>query len=99
MPKLHIAVLMGGWSSERPVSLMSGGIDSVCLLRSNHLIFPEGHPDRIRAVLSIAQRAQPVAGKMLMRKIPSTGESLPVIGVGTAAYNQERAKVRRAREA
>ena len=23
--KLHIAVLMGGWSSERPVSLMSGG--------------------------------------------------------------------------
>lgn len=24
MPKLHIAVLMGGWSNERPVSLMSG---------------------------------------------------------------------------
>ena len=24
LPKLHIAVLMGGWSSERPVSLMSG---------------------------------------------------------------------------
>lgn len=24
MPKLHVAVLMGGWSSERPVSLMSG---------------------------------------------------------------------------
>lgn len=24
VPKLHIAVLMGGWSSERPVSLMSG---------------------------------------------------------------------------
>ncbi len=24
IPKLHIAVLMGGWSSERPVSLMSG---------------------------------------------------------------------------
>ena len=23
-PSLHIAVLMGGWSSERPVSLMSG---------------------------------------------------------------------------
>lgn len=23
-PKLHVAVLMGGWSSERPVSLMSG---------------------------------------------------------------------------
>lgn len=28
--------------------------------------------------------AQPVAGKMLTRKIPSTGESLPVIGVGTS---------------
>lgn len=24
LPKLHIAVLMGGWSNERPVSLMSG---------------------------------------------------------------------------
>jgi len=24
LPKLHIAVLMGGWASERPVSLMSG---------------------------------------------------------------------------
>ncbi len=24
LPKLHIAVLMGGWSSERPVSLLSG---------------------------------------------------------------------------
>ena len=24
LPKLHIAVLMGGWSAERPVSLMSG---------------------------------------------------------------------------
>ena len=24
LPKLHVVVLMGGWSSERPVSLMSG---------------------------------------------------------------------------
>ena len=24
LPKLHVAVLMGGWSTERPVSLMSG---------------------------------------------------------------------------
>ena len=24
LPKLHIAVLMGGWANERPVSLMSG---------------------------------------------------------------------------
>ncbi|MBA3054706.1 MAG: D-alanine--D-alanine ligase [Sphingomonadales bacterium] len=24
LPKLHVAVLLGGWSSERPVSLMSG---------------------------------------------------------------------------
>lgn len=24
LPRLHVAVLMGGWSSERPVSLMSG---------------------------------------------------------------------------
>lgn len=25
LPKLHVAVLMGGWANERPVSLMSGG--------------------------------------------------------------------------
>jgi D-alanine-D-alanine ligase len=24
LPKLHVAVLMGGWSNEREVSLMSG---------------------------------------------------------------------------
>ena len=24
LPRLHIAVLMGGWANERPVSLMSG---------------------------------------------------------------------------
>ena len=24
LPKLHVAVLMGGWANERPVSLMSG---------------------------------------------------------------------------
>ena len=24
LPKVHVAVLMGGWASERPVSLMSG---------------------------------------------------------------------------
>jgi hypothetical protein len=41
------------------ISLMSGGIDSLCLLRANHLHFPTGHPNRIKAVVSVAQNAQP----------------------------------------
>ncbi len=36
LPKLHIAVLMGGWSSERPVSLMSGeGVAKALELRGH----------------------------------------------------------------
>jgi len=45
------------------VSLMSGGIDSLCLLRANHLHFPPGHPNRIRSVLSVAQNAKPFASR------------------------------------
>ncbi|MDB5725171.1 MAG: D-alanine--D-alanine ligase [Novosphingobium sp.] len=34
--KLHVAVLMGGWSSERPVSLMSGGGVAAALEARGH---------------------------------------------------------------
>ena len=43
------------------ISLMSGGIDSLCLLRANHLHFPEGHANRIKGTVSVAQSAQPMA--------------------------------------
>ena len=38
LPKLHIAVLMGGWSNERPVSLMSGeGVATALELRGHRV--------------------------------------------------------------
>ncbi|GAA3249384.1 hypothetical protein GCM10020258_03430 [Sphingomonas yabuuchiae] len=35
---LHIAVLMGGWSAERPVSLMSGAGVADALERNGHRV-------------------------------------------------------------
>jgi D-alanine-D-alanine ligase len=38
LPKLHVAVLMGGWSNERPVSLMSGeGVASALEARGHRV--------------------------------------------------------------
>lgn len=38
LPKLHVAVLMGGWSSERPVSLMSGAGVAAALEERGHRV-------------------------------------------------------------
>ena len=38
LPKLHVAVLMGGWSSERPVSLMSGNGVADALEQRGHRV-------------------------------------------------------------
>ncbi len=38
LPKLHIAVLMGGWSNERPVSLMSGECVATALEARGHKV-------------------------------------------------------------
>lgn len=38
LPKLHVAVLMGGWSSERPVSLMSGEGVATALESKGHKV-------------------------------------------------------------
>ncbi|HWQ92488.1 MAG TPA: hypothetical protein VN673_12520 [Clostridia bacterium] len=69
-PKIEAA---GGFKTSLPygkgaLSLMSGGIDSLCLLRANKLFFPAGHANGIRAVLSIAQIAQPVTAKEALQK-------------------------------
>ena len=38
LPKLHVAVLMGGWSNERPVSLMSGeGVAKALESKGHHV--------------------------------------------------------------
>jgi len=38
LPKLHVAVLMGGWSNERPVSLMSGEGVATALAERGHRV-------------------------------------------------------------
>jgi D-alanine-D-alanine ligase len=38
LPKLHVAVLMGGWASERPVSLMSGEGVAKALIERGHRV-------------------------------------------------------------
>lgn len=38
LPKLHVAVLMGGWSNERPVSLMSGEGVATALEERGHRV-------------------------------------------------------------
>lgn len=38
LPKLHIAVLLGGWSNERPVSLMSGAGIATALEERGHRV-------------------------------------------------------------
>jgi D-alanine-D-alanine ligase len=40
LPKLHVAVLMGGWASERPVSLMSGRGVTQALESRGHRVTP-----------------------------------------------------------
>jgi len=40
LPKLHVAVLMGGWASERPVSLMSGRGVTEALESRGHRVTP-----------------------------------------------------------
>jgi hypothetical protein len=45
LPKLSVG--------KGAVSLMSGGIDSLCLLRSNHLNYHVQHPARIKAVIPV----------------------------------------------
>jgi D-alanine-D-alanine ligase len=40
LPKLHVAVLMGGWASERPVSLMSGRGVTEALEARGHRVTP-----------------------------------------------------------
>ena len=43
LPKLHIAVLMGGWANERPVSLMSGEGVAKALEERGHTVSPSSN--------------------------------------------------------
>ena len=56
IPKLHIAVLMGGWSSERPVSLMSGEGVAKALEAKGHRVT---RVDMGRDVATVLAKAAP----------------------------------------
>jgi D-alanine-D-alanine ligase len=55
LPKLHVAVLMGGWASERPVSLMSGRGVTEALEARGHRVTPIDMDRNVAARLADAR--------------------------------------------
>jgi D-alanine-D-alanine ligase len=55
LPKLHVAVLMGGWASERPVSLMSGRGVTEALESRGHRVTPIDMDRNVAARLADAK--------------------------------------------
>ena len=76
LPKLHIAVLMGGWSSERPVSLMSGEGVAKALEAKGHRV------TRIDMGRDVAQRLAEAAPDVVFNALHGTpGEDGTVQGL------------------
>jgi len=76
LPKLHIAVLMGGWSSERPVSLMSGNGVADALEAKGHRV------TRIDMDRDVAQRLAETAPDVVFNALHGTpGEDGTVQGM------------------
>ena len=76
LPKLHIAVLMGGWSSERPVSLMSGEGVAKALEERGHRV------TRIDMGRDVAQKLAEAAPDVVFNALHGTpGEDGTVQGM------------------
>jgi len=76
LAKLHIAVLMGGWSAERPVSLMSGKGVADALEAKGH------HVTRIDMGRDVAQRLAAAAPDIVFNALHGTpGEDGTVQGL------------------
>ena len=76
LPKLHIVVLMGGWSSERPVSLMSGAGVAKALEAKGHRV------TRIDMGRDVAQRLAEAAPDVVFNALHGTpGEDGTVQGL------------------
>jgi D-alanine-D-alanine ligase len=76
LPKLHIAVLMGGWSAERPVSLMSGKGVADALEAKGHRV------TRIDMGRDVAQRLAEAAPDVVFNALHGTpGEDGTVQGL------------------
>jgi D-alanine-D-alanine ligase len=89
LPKLHVAVLMGGWASERPVSLMSGRGVTEALESRGHRVTPidmdrnvaarlaEARPDVVfNALHGVPGEDGTVQGMMDLMGIPYTHSGL-----------------------
>ena len=76
LPKLHVAVLMGGWSNERPVSLMSGEGVASALEERGHKV------TRIDMDRQVAQRLAEVAPDVVFNALHgSPGEDGSIQGM------------------
>ncbi|MEI6642373.1 MAG: D-alanine--D-alanine ligase [Novosphingobium sp.] len=76
LPKLHIAVLMGGWSAERPVSLMSGKGVADALEAKGHRV------TRIDMGRNVAQKLAEAAPDVVFNALHGTpGEDGTVQGL------------------
>ncbi len=76
LPNLHIAVLMGGWSSERPVSLMSGEGVAKALEAKGHRV------TRIDMGRDVAQKLAEAAPDVVFNALHGTpGEDGTVQGL------------------
>lgn len=76
LPKLHVAVLMGGWSAERPVSLMSGEGVAGALEAKGHRV------TRIDMGRDVAQRLAEAAPDVVFNALHGTpGEDGSVQGM------------------
>ena len=89
LPKLHVAVLMGGWASERPVSLMSGNgvadalesrghrVTRIDMDREVALRLAEAKPDVVfNALHGVPGEDGTVQGMMDLMGIPYTHSGL-----------------------
>lgn len=76
LPKLHVAVLMGGWSNERPVSLMSGEGVAKALEERGHKV------TRIDMGRDVAQRLAQAAPDVVFNALHgSPGEDGSIQGM------------------
>jgi D-alanine-D-alanine ligase-like ATP-grasp enzyme len=72
IPKLHIAVLMGGWSAERPVSLMSGNGVADALASGWLQQLVEGRNARIRGRSALGRITQSAEADHLIVGLQTT---------------------------
>ncbi len=76
LPKLHVAVLLGGWSNERPVSLMSGEGVAAALEERGHKV------TRIDMGRDVAQRLAETAPDVVFNALHgSPGEDGSIQGM------------------